>query len=92
MMVIASEERNGFVFPIEGNHIQVNLSGYSTGKIPEDDAGYLEYAKSLPHTAIYDLMRMSTPVTSVKPFKKSENIWKHFEKVESVCNSRKAPD
>lgn len=65
----------------EGDRWIVTLIGYFGDYPPTDEAGYLEFARSLPVPAIYDLIRTATPLSDPVPFKFPANQWRHYERL-----------
>lgn len=59
----------------------VTLAGYFGDFPPTDEAGYLEYARSLPVPEVYELIRSATPLTDPVPFRFPANQWRHYERL-----------
>lgn len=48
---------------------------------PTDDAGFLEYARSLPTKEIYYLLKNAKPVTPIIGYRRAENRLHHFHEL-----------
>lgn len=62
-------KRTGGLFPIEGNRWICTLGGWHADHAPRSDDGFLEFAKSLPASDIYDIISKEKPVSAVSVFK-----------------------
>ena len=59
--------RSGLLFPIEGNRWMVTLIGRHGEKPPLDEAGFLEFAKSLPMPDLYLAISAARGVPGIVP-------------------------
>ena len=57
--------RGGLIFPIEGNRWMVTLFGAHGDHPPTDDAGFLQFAKSLPVPDLHDALVAARPLSKV---------------------------
>ncbi|HJT56730.1 MAG TPA: FAD-dependent monooxygenase, partial [Ktedonobacteraceae bacterium] len=73
------ETRGGLVLPIEGNRWMVTLTGRLRDYPPDDEVGFLEYARSLPNPTIYDLLQEAEPVSPIMTYKYAASRWRHYE-------------
>ena len=71
--------RGGGFFPIEGNRWLVILFGGDRDYPPADEAGFLEFARTLPTPAIYDAIKDAEAITPVYSYRGTENRWRHYE-------------
>jgi len=71
--------RSGLVFPVEGNRWLVTLIGADRDYPPNNDAGFLEYAKSLRNPGLYDAIREAEPLTPICAYRATQNRQYHFE-------------
>src|SRR5687768_11935465 len=71
--------RGAILFRVEGNRWLVTLIGGGRDYPPSDDAGFLEFARSLPVSTIYDAMRSAEPITPIKTHRGTENRLRRFE-------------
>ncbi|AHM61949.1 monooxygenase FAD-binding protein [Flammeovirgaceae bacterium 311] len=77
------EYRGGGVFPIEGNRWIVSLGGWHGNHAPKDEAGFLEFARSLPAPDIYDIIRRSKPLSDFSIYKYPASTRHHYEKIKN---------
>lgn len=74
-----SRTRGGAIFPIEGDRWIVSLGGGDRDYPPTDEAGFLEFARSLPTELIYDAIKDAQPLTPIYSYKGTENRMRHYE-------------
>ncbi len=75
------EKRSGLVFPIEDDCWMVSLAGRLRDYPPADEAGFLEYARSLPDPSLYEAIKEAEPVTPIVTYKYAVNRWRHYERI-----------
>ena len=75
------EPRGGIMFPIEGNRWVLTLIGTGGDHPPTDEDGFLEFAASLRDPILADAIRAAEPVSPVWGFRRTENRWRHYEKL-----------
>lgn len=75
------EKRGGVLVAIEGNRWAVTLLGIAKEYPPTDDESFLEYARSLRNSAIYDAIKDAKPISKVYSYRRTENRWYHYEKL-----------
>jgi hypothetical protein len=73
--------RGGAIFPIEGNRWLVGLAGGDRDYPPADEAGFLEFARSLPTPTIYDAIKDAEAITPVYSYRGTENRLRHYERL-----------
>lgn len=73
--------RGGAVFEIEGGVWMVALGGYSEDYPPNDEAGFIEYAKTLPEPDVYEAMKDAEPLGDIVGYRRTLNIMRHYEKL-----------
>ena len=71
--------RGGAIFPIEGDRWLVGLAGGDRDYPPADEAGFLEFARTLPTPLIYDAIKDAEAITPV-----------YSEVLKTVCGTTKA--
>ncbi|MEG3841589.1 2-polyprenyl-6-methoxyphenol hydroxylase-like oxidoreductase [Microcoleus sp. herbarium14] len=71
--------RGGAIFPIEGSRWLVSLGGGDRDYPPADEAGFLEFARSLPTPLIYDAIKDAEAITPVYSYRGTENRLRHYE-------------
>jgi 2-polyprenyl-6-methoxyphenol hydroxylase-like FAD-dependent oxidoreductase len=75
------EQRTGLVQPIEGDRWSVSLSGWLKDYPPSDEAGFLEYAHSLPNPALYELIKEAEPLTTAISYRFAANRRRYYERM-----------
>jgi 2-polyprenyl-6-methoxyphenol hydroxylase-like FAD-dependent oxidoreductase len=74
-------KRAGVIFPIEGGYWMVTLGGWLRDYPPNDDADFLDYARSLARPDLYEAIKEAEPVTPIAVYKYSANRWRHYERL-----------
>jgi hypothetical protein len=75
------EARTGFLFPIDGGRWIVTLAGAGRDYPPTDEAGFLEFARSLRDPVIHELIRDAEPLTPIRGHRRTENQRRRYEQV-----------
>ena len=75
--------RSGLMFPIEGSRWVVTLIGADRDYPPNDEAGFLEFAKSLRDPSLYNAVRKAAPLTAIFTYRATENRRNHFLQLEN---------
>ncbi|HEY7125927.1 MAG TPA: FAD-dependent monooxygenase [Ktedonobacterales bacterium] len=78
------EKRIGFVLPIEGDRWSVSVSGWLKDYPPSDDAGFLDYARSLPSPALYELIKDAEPLSPVSIYRFAANRRRYYERMSAL--------
>ena len=65
----------------EGDRWIVTLAGYFGDYPPADEAGFVEFARSLPAPDVYDLIRDATPLSAPVQYRFPSNQRRHYEKL-----------
>jgi 2-polyprenyl-6-methoxyphenol hydroxylase-like FAD-dependent oxidoreductase len=73
--------RSGFICEVEGRRWIVSLSGYFRDHPPTDDAGFLEFVRSLPAPDLYEVLKDASPATPTAQHKIPSSRWFHYEKL-----------
>jgi hypothetical protein len=73
--------RAGIAVPCENRTMQMSLVGMNGEKAPKDEAGYLDYAASLPDRSLYELMVRCTPLTPVTHYAGVPNYVRAYDKM-----------
>jgi 2-polyprenyl-6-methoxyphenol hydroxylase-like FAD-dependent oxidoreductase len=76
--------RGAILFEVEGNRWLVTLLGGGRDYPPSDEVGFLEFARSLPVSMIYDAMCAAEPITPIKTHRGTENRLRHFERAKKL--------
>ena len=71
-------KRAGVIFPIEGGYWMVTLAGWQRDYPPNEDAGFLEHARSLARPDLYEAIKEAEPITPIAEYKYSANRWRHY--------------
>lgn len=75
------DKRGGLVLPMEGGCWMVTLAGGQRDYPPDDEAGFLDYARSLAIPHLYEAIKDAEPVTHIVTYKYSSNRWRHYERL-----------
>jgi 2-polyprenyl-6-methoxyphenol hydroxylase-like FAD-dependent oxidoreductase len=67
----------------EGDRWMVTLGGYFGDYPPTDEAGFLEFVRSLPVPEVYEVIRASTPLSDPVAFKVPANRRRRYENLKS---------
>jgi 2-polyprenyl-6-methoxyphenol hydroxylase-like FAD-dependent oxidoreductase len=86
LYVLAQPPKNhrmGALFPLEDNRWIVSLGGAGGGRDrpPTDEAGFLEFARSLRSPVIYDAIRQAEPLSEITGYLRTANCRRHYEKL-----------
>ena len=73
--------RGGIMFPVEGNRWVLTLIGAAGDHAPTDEAGFVEFANSLRDPLIADAIAAAKPVSPIWGYLRTENRWRHYEKL-----------
>ncbi|MEG4120460.1 2-polyprenyl-6-methoxyphenol hydroxylase-like oxidoreductase [Microcoleus sp. N9_B4] len=71
--------RGGAIFPIEGNRWLAILAGGDRDYPPTDEAGFVEFARTLPTPIIYHAIKDAKPLTPISSYRGTENRLRHYE-------------
>jgi hypothetical protein len=71
--------RTGYIFPIEGGRWLVSLAGFLKVHPPDDDAGFVEFARSLEMPDLYAAIQDAKPLTPISCFKFPASRWRRYE-------------
>lgn len=74
-----SRIRGGVLYPIEENHWIVSLTGMMADYPPADEAGFLEFARSLSSPMIYDAIADAKPLSPISIYHAPGNRLRHYE-------------
>lgn len=73
--------RGGGLMLMEGNRWVVTLLGANGDYPPTDEAGFMEFAKTLPGADIYNAIKDAKPISPIYGYRKLENRMRHYEKL-----------
>jgi 2-polyprenyl-6-methoxyphenol hydroxylase-like FAD-dependent oxidoreductase len=77
----APDTRGGLIFPIEGNRWMVTLFGWHGDHPPADEAGFLDFARSLPVKDLYEAIRGAQALTSPVSHGFPASFRRHYERL-----------
>lgn len=78
---LPEQRKLGILQPVEDGRWLVVLAGW-LGDIPgADEAGFLEFARSLPQPHLYELLRNAEPLGPVHSYRFSHNQRRHYERM-----------
>jgi 2-polyprenyl-6-methoxyphenol hydroxylase-like FAD-dependent oxidoreductase len=75
------DKRVGVIFPIEDGRWVVTLIGWLRDYPPDNDAGFLDYARSLAQADVYEAIKEAEPITPITVYKYTANRWRHYERM-----------
>ncbi len=73
--------RAGFISNVENDRWIVSVNGYFGDHPPTDEAGFLEFARSLPRPGLYDYLQDAEPLTAPVTHKIPTSRWLHYERL-----------
>ena len=76
--------RGGVLYPVEGDRTVVTLGGVGRDYPPTDEAGFLDFARSLRSQIIYEAIKQAQPLSTIYSYRRTENRWYHYEKLSKL--------
>jgi 2-polyprenyl-6-methoxyphenol hydroxylase-like FAD-dependent oxidoreductase len=80
-----TSSRGGVILPIEADEFgprwHVGLVGMAKDYPPTDAAGFLEFARTMPSTRLYDAIKDAEPLTAPYGYRRAENRLRYYEKL-----------
>ncbi|HEY9804692.1 MAG TPA: FAD-dependent monooxygenase [Leptolyngbyaceae cyanobacterium] len=73
--------RGGVMSVVEGNRWIVTLAGIGRDYPPTDEAGFLDFARSLRNPIIYEAIKDAQAISPITAYHRTENRWLHYEKL-----------
>ena len=73
--------RFGVILSQEHDRWIVTLGGYFGDYAPSDDAGYIEFARSLQKPDIFEVIRDAEPLTAPSPYRFTANLRRYYEEL-----------
>ena len=74
-------KRAGLILPMEGDAWMVTLAGWLRDYPPNDETGFLDYARSLPMPDLYEAIKDAEPVTPIVTHKFPANQRRYYERM-----------
>jgi 2-polyprenyl-6-methoxyphenol hydroxylase-like FAD-dependent oxidoreductase len=71
--------RGGVFIPLEGERWHVTLFGMAGDYPPTDEAGFLDFAHSLPTPQLYQAIKKAKPLTRITGYRRTENHLRHYD-------------
>ena len=75
------EKHGTFLFPIENDRWIMTSGGYVGDHPPTDEAGLLEFVRSLPAPDIYNIISQAEPLTEIITYKYPASLRRRYEKL-----------
>lgn len=77
----SGSSRGGFIIPLEEDRWQVALVGMARDYPPTSEAGFLEFAASLPVPHLYEAIKSALPLSKPYGFRRTESRVRHYEQL-----------
>jgi 2-polyprenyl-6-methoxyphenol hydroxylase-like FAD-dependent oxidoreductase len=77
-----AETRLGVIFPVEENRWMATLAGWIGDHPPDDEQGYLEFARNLSTPAFYKAVKDAEPLSPIVTHKFPSNLRRHYENLD----------
>lgn len=71
--------RSGVLVPVEGGRWLVTLTGRGDAAPSSDESAFLDFARDLRSSVLYDAIKEAEPLTPVWGFRRTENVRRHYE-------------
>ncbi|MDM9380181.1 FAD-dependent monooxygenase [Chlorogloeopsis sp. ULAP01] len=75
------EQRGGVIYPVEGKRWVITVAGIGRDYPPTDEAGFLEFVRSLRSPILYEAIKNAKPLSPVYGYRRTENLWRHYEQL-----------
>jgi 2-polyprenyl-6-methoxyphenol hydroxylase-like FAD-dependent oxidoreductase len=75
------DPRGGLISPVEGGFWLVSLIGGDGDYPPVDDAGFLDFARSLRSPALHEAIAEAEPLTPIVGHRATENRLRHYDRL-----------
>ncbi|HEY7428106.1 MAG TPA: hypothetical protein VH682_27990 [Gemmataceae bacterium] len=76
--------RSGYIFPIEGGRWLVSCVGFLQDYPPDDEAGFLEFARALEVPDFFEAIKDARPLSPITAFRFPVQRWRHYERLASL--------
>ena len=76
--------RGAVLLPIEGGRFICSMGGRAGDYPPDNEADFLEFAKSLPHPQMYEVLKNAKFVSSVARMIYPANRFRHYERLTTL--------
>jgi 2-polyprenyl-6-methoxyphenol hydroxylase-like FAD-dependent oxidoreductase len=71
--------RGGALLPLEGDRWMVTLYGVDGDYPPTDEAGFVDFARSLRSPILYEAIKEAEPISAISGYRATENRMRHYE-------------
>jgi len=68
------------LYPIEGDRWILTVAGVGRDYPPTDEAGFLEFTRSLRSSILYEAIKDAQPLSSIYGYRRTENHRRHYER------------
>ena len=75
--------RGAIILPMEGNRWHVSLIGMNNDHPPVDEKGFMEFARSLVSTKIYEALQIAKPISRIWGFRRAANRMRRYENLDT---------
>jgi 2-polyprenyl-6-methoxyphenol hydroxylase-like FAD-dependent oxidoreductase len=72
--------RGAALWEVEGDRWVVTLAGVNRDYPPTEEAGFMDFARSLAVPTLYDAIRDAEPISDIYGYQRTENRRRHFER------------
>ncbi|HEX3253568.1 MAG TPA: FAD-dependent monooxygenase [Pyrinomonadaceae bacterium] len=76
------QKRGAILFKVEDNRWLVTLIGRGGDTPPDDEAGFLEFARTLRVSTIFDAIRCAEPIAPIKTHRATQNRLRRYERAD----------
>jgi 2-polyprenyl-6-methoxyphenol hydroxylase-like FAD-dependent oxidoreductase len=73
--------RGGVLLPLEGDRWMVTLSCLGGDYPPTDEAGFMDFARSLRTPILYEAIKDAEPISDISGYRDTANRRRHYEKL-----------
>jgi 2-polyprenyl-6-methoxyphenol hydroxylase-like FAD-dependent oxidoreductase len=73
--------RTGYLFPVEGGRWLATAVGFFQDYPPDDEAGFLEFARAMEMPDFYEAIKDAKPLTPIVTFRFPAHRWRHYERL-----------
>ncbi|WP_372411681.1 FAD-dependent oxidoreductase [Streptomyces luteireticuli] len=80
MAIDGEHPRGGLLLPVEGDRWVALLSGFKGNEPPTDEAGYLDFAASLPDPVMREWLDKADPLTPIHAYRRASNVRRRYDR------------
>jgi 2-polyprenyl-6-methoxyphenol hydroxylase-like FAD-dependent oxidoreductase len=73
--------RMAVMFEVEDDRLLLTVQGIGGDHPPRDEAGFLDFTRSLRSPVIYETIRDAEPLSPIVGFANTANRWRHYERL-----------